>query len=346
MSPALSLLAIAIPAFLVAVLGTGLARRYALARSVIDVPGARSSHSVPTPRGGGLGIVAALVLCLPLVLWLAPLPATFLWGWGGGMVLVAAVGWFDDHRPLSPLLRGLAHALAAVWLVAWLGGMSELDLGLVQIELGFFGSVLAVLGCVWVVNLYNFMDGTDALAGSQGAAAAMGGALLLAAGGAQGLAGLAVALGGACLGFLVWNWPPARVFMGDVGSYAIGFSFVALALAGVQQGAVPVLAWVMLLGVFVFDATFTLFRRLLQGERWYEAHRSHAYQRLVQAGWSHRGVALGALCLTLGLCLPVSALAVARPQLLLPLLGLQMAAAFLLWRALQRRVPAASPRGA
>jgi Fuc2NAc and GlcNAc transferase len=148
---------------------------------------------------------------------------------------------------------------------------------------------------VWLTNLYNFMDGIDGLAGAEAVVAGLVGAGLAAATGADGLALAAVSLAAAAGGFLVFNWPPATIFMGDVGSGLIGYAFGVMALASERADAVPLIVWLLLLGVFIVDATATLIARLWKRERWYEAHRSHAYQHAVQAGASHRQVTVAIL---------------------------------------------------
>ncbi len=273
-------------------LSTGLVLRHALRHGLLDVPNERSSHTVPTPRGGGLGIaVSFLVAVALLVFWGLPahVAAALM---GGGMV--AGVGWLDDRRPTSPLLRLSVHALAALWAVVWLHGLPSLDLGIIRVPLGMSGSVLAVIALVWITNLYNFMDGIDGLAASQALLAGIGGGWLLWQSGDASLAMVSFSLAAASGGFLIWNWPPARIFMGDTGSGLLGFSLGTIALAGEQRGSLPALVWMILLALFIGDATLTLLRRLFQGEAWYNAHRSHAYQRLVQRGWSHLRVTLGA----------------------------------------------------
>jgi Fuc2NAc and GlcNAc transferase len=318
-APSVSLV-LGIAAFLASAGLSGLVRRYALARSLLDVPNERSSHSVPTPRGGGLAI--ALVVLAGLVLLatigqVAPRTAVAL---GGGGALVAAVGWLDDrHRGLPAPVRLLAHAAAAVWTIAWLRGMPNLTVGAGVVSLGLGGALLAMLGIVWLTNLYNFMDGIDGLASGEAVTVGVAGALLLAPR-EPSLALVALLLAAAAAGFLVWNWPPARLFMGDVGSGFIGFLFGGLALASENAHALPALLWLVLLGPFFMDATITLLRRIARGERWYAGHRTHAYQRAVQGGWSHRRVTatVAALSAALGLLGP---LVTRSPALLGPVLA-------------------------
>jgi Fuc2NAc and GlcNAc transferase len=274
-----------------------LARRYAMAHSLLDVPNERSSHSVPTPRGGGLAIVAVTLAGIGILAAMGRLglhPAIAL---GGGGALVAAVGWVDDRGGLAAGPRLMAHLAAAVWAIAWLGGMPHLAVGAETWNVGLGGAFLAVLGVVWATNLYNFMDGIDGLAAGEAVTVGLIGALLLAPR-ESALAAVALLLSAASSGFLVWNWPPARLFMGDVGSGFLGFLFGTLAVAAENAGALPALLWLVLLGPFFADATITLLRRIARGDRWYAAHQAHAYQRAVQAGWSHRMVAGAIIAIT------------------------------------------------
>jgi Fuc2NAc and GlcNAc transferase len=269
---------------------TGAVRRWMLRRGRLDVPNERSSHVVPTPRGGGLSIAAVVLPGLLGGTLLGWVPANVGVALLGGGVMVGAIGWLDDCYSLRARPRLLVHVAAALWTLAWLGGFPRLDVGGGGVSLGIGGWVLATLGIVWTVNFYNFMDGIDGIAGGQAVAVGAAGGLLLVASGAPGLAGIAFLVAAASLGFLLWNWAPARIFMGDVGSGLLGYLFAALAVASENADAVPVLVWVLLLGVFVVDATVTLLRRARDGEAVFNAHRTHAYQRAVQAGWSHARV--------------------------------------------------------
>jgi Fuc2NAc and GlcNAc transferase len=288
-------------AFLLAVVSgsllTGWVRRFVLHRSVLDIPNERSSHTTPTPRGGGLAIA---LVTLAAVLWSGATggitPQVAIGLFGGGL-LVAAAGWVDDLRPLRASVRALMQTIAAAWFLLWAGGMPLLRFSGDPVSLGPAGGILALVGIVWSVNLYNFMDGIDGLAGGQAVIAGGTGAALLLASGSPGLALVAAALAGSSLGFLRWNWAPARIFMGDVGSGVIGFFFGALAVLSERGGGPPLAVWLLLGGVFLFDATVTLLRRMLRGARWYAAHRSHAYQRAILLGWSHARVCLGAMLL-------------------------------------------------
>ncbi len=281
---------------------TRLVLRVAVRKSVLDLPNERSLHSVPTPRGGGVAIVAVVLLgvaYLAAIRMIHPHVAIALYGGG---LLVAWTGWADDRRDVSARVRVTAHAVAALWAVAWLGGMPSLTVGADPVRLGMAGSLLAMLGIVWATNFYNFMDGIDGLAAAEATSIGAAAAVLLAVRGSP-LAAVAALLAGAAAGFLPWNWERARIFMGDVGSGFLGFAFATLAVATENSGALPALLWILLFGFFFGDATITLLRRMLRREAWYAAHRVHAYQRAVQGGWSHNGVTIVALLVNVCLAL-------------------------------------------
>jgi Fuc2NAc and GlcNAc transferase len=278
---------------------TGAVRRYALAHSVLDLPNERSMHKAPVPRGGGLAIAIVTIVGLGLASVLRWAPASVGTALAGGAFLVAAVGWWDDHRGLSPRWRAVCHFVAAAWAVSWLGGLPEISLGSWSARLGFAGSVLAVVAIVWCINLYNFMDGIDGLAAAEAMVVGLLGGALLLQREQPGLAFVALLVAAGCAGFLPWNWTPARIFMGDIGSGLLGFLFAALAVASERMKAVPGVVWAIILAAFVIDATLTLVRRVLRKERWYEGHRSHAYQRAVSSGLSHAHVTQGVVLLTI-----------------------------------------------
>jgi Fuc2NAc and GlcNAc transferase len=283
---------VAVGSFIVSALLTCLVRNLAVSRGVLDVPNQRSSHSVPTPRGGGLAIVVAANLGFVLLGILGTLDTTLLIVLLGG-VPVAMIGFIDDHRPLSARVRLVVHIAAALWALAWLGKPGGLDLQALGAFSQVAGYVAAVLSIVWILNLYNFMDGIDGIAASEAVFVSWAGALLLLlAGGSASVAAASLAFGSACCGFLLWNWPPAKIFMGDVGSGYLGYVIAVLALAAARESPATLCTWVILGGVFLVDATVTLVRRLLRGERVYEAHRSHAYQWLARRWGSHKLVTM------------------------------------------------------
>lgn len=257
---------------------TGRLRRYALARSLIDIPNARSSHSLPTPRGGGVAIVVSFLLALPLLgfggLESWPYVVSLLVAGAG----IAVLGFLDDHGHIAARWRLLGHFSAAIWVLYWLGGMPALPVFGMTVELGYVGFVVGALYVVWLLNLYNFMDGIDGIASVEAITTCLGGAVLYVMLGHSEHALLPVMLAASVAGFLFWNFPPARIFMGDAGSGFLGITLAVLSLQAGWFKAELLWSWIILLGVFVVDATWTLFRRLLRGDKVYEAHRSHAYQ--------------------------------------------------------------------
>jgi Fuc2NAc and GlcNAc transferase len=270
---------------------TAWVRRLALAHSVLDVPNNRSSHSTPVPRGGGAAMAIA-ASCGWLTLWLCGwLPRKLLIALLIGGAAVALVGFVDDRWNLGARMRMAVHVAAAVWALAWIGGVCCLRLGGLTIEFGWLGYVLGGLGIVWALNLFNFMDGIDGIAASEIIFICCAAALLgWIGGGSDAVDAAALTLGAAACGFLIWNWPPAKIFMGDVGSGYIGYQAALMALAAARHSPTAILVWSILSGVFIVDATVTLIVRLLRGERVYQAHRTHAYQWLVRRWGSHRRV--------------------------------------------------------
>jgi Fuc2NAc and GlcNAc transferase len=264
---------------------TGRIYHYALHRELLDIPNARSSHSTPTPRGGGLSIVVVMLL--------SALAGTELYPDQSGLCYLlaltgfayAVLGWLDDHFDLSSLVRFVVQILLACGAVGWLmtaGGMA-LPWHVPTYQL----LPVAVLWVVWMANLYNFMDGIDGIAAIEALVLSATSAAWFGAAGADGLMLIALAMAGSSLGFLGWNWSPARIFMGDAGSVALGALFAMIALIGSSRYAIPVAAFIILYAVFLVDTTLTLLKRIVRGEKWWQAHRSHYYQRAVQSGWSH-----------------------------------------------------------
>lgn len=282
---------------------TGLMRRYALTRKLLDRPNERSSHSAATPRGGGVAIAATFVLGLPLMGTGVSMAATMALAVGG--TGVAVVGFVDDHGHIAARWRLLAHFCCAAWVLYWIG-IPRLEWMGITVAPGLVGAVLAAFYLVWMLNLYNFMDGIDGIAGAEALTVGAGGtaAYWLAGLPMIGDAGLPALLAAAALGFLLWNFPRARIFMGDAGSGFIGLMLGAFSLQAAVARPVLLWCWLVLLGVFIVDATMTLIRRLLRGERIYEAHRSHAYQHASREFGAHRPVTRAVVALNIFWLLP------------------------------------------
>jgi Fuc2NAc and GlcNAc transferase len=288
---------------------TGFVRKHALRHAMLDIPNVRSSHSSPVARGGGLAIALVFLSCVCILATQNVLASRTVVALIGGGGLVAMIGYIDDRGSVPARIRLMVHILAAVIAVVALGGVSAETLSEWGIQNAWIGSLIGVLVLSWATNLFNFMDGIDGIAGSQAV-------FMLGAGSwfnwdHGGNEGLTIAMAGlavSTLGFLIWNLPPARIFMGDVGSGFLGFSIAVFSLATSQQGAVPFECWIILSGVFLVDASVTLTRRVFRGDRWYEAHRSHAYQNLARRWKAHLPVTLSVLAVNVFWLLPIAKL--------------------------------------
>ena len=283
-----------------------LLRRYALQRNVLDIPNSRSSHSVPTPRGGGLAIVVGFLISLGLMRSFDLIDnAFFLASFLAGLT-VAALGFLDDHGHIPARWRLLGHFLAAVWALYWIGGLPSVTIFGLQVNLGWVGAALAVLYAVWMLNLYNFMDGIDGLASAEAICACSSAALIYWLLGYEELLWPPIFLALATAGFFYWNFPKARIFMGDAGSGFLGITLAIISLKAVSFSSTLLWVWLILLGVFIVDATFTLLRRLVRGEKVYEAHRSHAYQYASRTFNAHIPVTLCVILINLVWLAPIA----------------------------------------
>ncbi len=192
-------------------------RHYALSRSLMDIPNARSSHSVPTPRGGGVAIVLAFTLALGMLLFAGLMPLSAFFAIAGGGAMIAVIGFMDDHGHIAARWRLLGHFAASAWLLFWIGGLPVVEIGGGTFDLGWFGHVLAAFYLVWLLNLYNFMDGIDGIASVEAICVCLGACLLYWVSGATDFVWAPLLLAVSVVGFLFWNFPPARIFMGDAG---------------------------------------------------------------------------------------------------------------------------------
>jgi Fuc2NAc and GlcNAc transferase len=289
---------------LVTLLATALVRRYALARNVVDIPNDRSSHIRPTPRGGGVAVLACYLVSFAL--WTDGIKTT------AGMMFIAAglsvgvIGFMDDHAGIRARWRFLVH-IGSAGLCVWGLSTQRMTLPHPAAEAALWG--FAVLFLAWMINLYNFMDGIDGIAGVEAITVGIGGLVLHGATDQRWEQGLEpLFLAAAALGFLFWNFPAARIFLGDAGS---GFIGLMLGVFALQAGLVEprlFFAWSILLGCFIVDATFTLGRRVLAGKSFYRAHRDHAYQHAAIMHGSHVWVTLGVGLINLFWLLPVAVL--------------------------------------
>lgn len=285
---------------------TGGLRRYALSRSIIDIPNARSSHSIPTPRGGGMAIVVAFLVAVPILGTVGLVPWSQLIAVGGAGALIAVIGFMDDHGHIAIRWRLLGHFTAAAWSLAWMGGLPPIVMFGVNLDLYWCGHILAAIYLVWMLNLYNFMDGIDGIASVEALCVCLGACLIYMLNGMPALVWGPLILAMAVLGFLYWNFPPARIFMGDAGSGFLGIAVGVLSIQAAWESSALLWVWLILLGVFIVDATFTLMRRLIRGDRVYEAHRSHAYQFASRQAGRHLPVTLAVIFINVIWLLPIA----------------------------------------
>ena len=300
--------------FVTAVMLTGLLRTAALQIGFLDKPVARSSHSTPTPLGGGFAVVFLVFIASAHAFYAGQLEKGFFLSLFGAYA-VAAVGLIDDLKNVHAIWRIPLHFGAALWSLFWLGEIPALDFGLFTILNQSVLIPLALLALVWLTNLFNFMDGIDGLAGSE---------LLFVTGFslAAGISGmdsgrselLTVACASAA-GFLVWNWHPARIFMGDAGSGFAGFFIGLMALFTVQAGVMTYWTWLILLAIFAVDATLTLACRFWRGEHWFEGHNTHAYQHAARKFQSHSKVTIATVLINVCWLTPLAVVSVLYPSL-------------------------------
>jgi Fuc2NAc and GlcNAc transferase len=292
--------------FIACYVGVALIRFYAVSRGMLDTPSSRSSHTVPTPRGGGVAFVVIYLLGLGYIGYLGDASLSMLIMLGVPSLIVASIGFVDDHHPLSAKWRIMVHCIAASLCLLAMEHVPVFSIMGYQLNSIFINAVLVFFYQIWMINLYNFMDGIDGIA----AVEAIVVCILMAT--IYGLEGYAfgvtatLLLAAAVLGFLVWNFPPARIFMGDSGSGFLGMVLAALSLQGALIDLRYFWAWVILLGVFIVDATFTLVYRIGRGEKMYVAHRQHAYQHAASKLGNHRPVTLAVGVITLFWLAPIA----------------------------------------
>jgi len=264
---------------------TYVVRLLALKKSIIDIPNERSSHTIPTPRGGGLAFVFVWYLFITISYFFLHAIEKNLYFALLSSSIIALVGFIDDIKGLSPRIRLISQVFASILGLYLLGGLQKLDLGFIDIDMPVWVNILVFISMLWSINLFNFMDGIDGYLGMEGVFIFI--SLFIFSGDFN---TLAFAL--AVLGFLIWNWPKAKIFCGDIGSTVIGYTFMIYAIQLQNTAKLSLLIPLILSGLFWFDATLTLYRRFRNGEQLSVAHKKHAYQRLTQSGYSHKQVVL------------------------------------------------------
>jgi Fuc2NAc and GlcNAc transferase len=300
---------------------------YAIKHRLIDQPNHRSAHYLPTPRGGGLAVVIVFLFGLIVLKFtqLIQLDDGSLNGIIIGSLLISSIGLIDDYYSISARLRFVIHILAVGIGLSYLPTLAYIPIFEFNISLSGWGWFMDLFGLVWLLNLYNFVDGIDGFAALEAILVSLSAAVLLALQQQSDLIGLPLLLAAAVTGFLPWNWSPAKIFMGDIGSGFLGFIFGMMAMITALNHKINLWCWGILLAVFITDATITLIQRMLNGEIWHQAHSNHAYQHytrklihkfnaqgveMLQArSYAHRRVNYGLLMIHFFWLLPLAILA-------------------------------------
>lgn len=298
---------LAVPVFLLSWFLTQRSLKYALSRHILDIPNARSSHAIPTPRGGGVGFVLAFISAVVLLYLFGTAQTSLVISLAGGCGVVALIGFADDHASIPARWRLLAHFLGAGFGLYWLNGLPSFTLAGFVVEPQLLSWLLGLTSLVWLLNLYNFMDGIDGLAAIEAICCCVAMCLIYGLFGFEHLIAVPLLLAAAVTGFLILNFPPARIFMGDVGSGFLGLCLGLLAINAGWHKPALMFCWAIMLGVFIVDATLTLVRRFIRGERVYQAHRSHAYQHAANR-YGHKRVTISVACINFLFLLPISML--------------------------------------
>lgn len=293
--------------FILSFLMTGLCRYYALSHNVLDIPNDRSSHVIPTPRGGGLAFVSVFLAYVLILSYKGAITSWETLGFFVSGLTIASLGLIDDHRPISPLFRLMVHFAACGFALYCLGDVSASSVWN-TLTAQILVSIVVLVYLAWLLNLYNFMDGIDGLAALEGISVCLGGAFIYWIYDRTSMMAFPLAMSAALAGFLLWNFPRARIFMGDAGS---GFLGLMIGLFSVEAALKPgplFWSWLILSGVFIVDATVTLLWRAFDGSRVYEAHRDHAYQQVASMLQDHVKVTLGVVVINLIWLLPLATL--------------------------------------
>jgi len=283
----------------VSTIGTKAYISFAIKKNILAIPKDRSLHSVDIPKGGGIIIGATFLggLLLLLVIDIAPSELAVALLGGGGILVI--VGFIDDLREVEPLVRFAIQFLVSFWALYWLGGMPEIGIGSWTLKQSWILHILGSLGIVWFINLFNFMDGVDGMLASNTSLFSLVGASVLLWTGHSSVSVILILLIASLTGFLIYNWSPAKVFMGDSGAAFIGYTLAVVALYSVSEGMLNFWTWIILMGYFVADTTTTMVIKIATVPGWfYEEHKSHAYQQLALMWKDHRQVTLAVLGIT------------------------------------------------
>jgi len=276
---------------LLSIVLTILVRKIAIKKAILDIPNERSSHSVPTPRGGGVAIAVTWFMGISYLFYTDEIDSSLFYALISGVFLVG-ISFIDDIKSQSPGRRMFFQILSSVLALYFLGGLEKIDLGFYVFENVYILTPIALVAIVWFINLFNFLDGIDGYEASEVIFICVALFFLFSS-------SAALVLAVACLGFLFLNWQKAKIFMGDVGSTLLGFNIIVFAIYFQNTETTSIFNVLILSSVFWFDATYTLFRRWKVGDTLSEAHKKHGYQRIVQSGFSHQKTVLFSIVINL-----------------------------------------------
>ncbi|QNK84299.1 glycosyltransferase family 4 protein [Aliarcobacter cryaerophilus] len=265
--------------FLISFSLTYFIKNYMIKKSLVATINERSSHSVPTPHGGGIALAITWFIGLFYLYFIGEISSNLFYALLFGAV-ISIVSFFDDIYELSAKIRLIVQSIVAIGGLYFLGGFETFTFGIFDIQNPIFTNIFAFFMIIWFINLYNFLDGINGYAGSEAIFLALAGFILFSG-------NHFLVLSVAVLGFLFWNWNKAKIFMGDVGSTLLGYNIAIFTIYYANEQASNFWIWIILFGVYWFDATLTLIRRKLNKEKLSQAHKKHGYQRLTQSGWSH-----------------------------------------------------------
>ena len=311
----LSSLIIAISSFLMSMFLTYKLINFSKFLNLIDTPNKRSSHKIPTSKGGGISIVLLTFIAIIFLYFDRSIDTTFGISLILGSTIIAITGFLDDLYNLSVIRRIILYSLSIFISIIILVPETNLVIGNTKIEMSVFAYLVYAVYIFWLMNLFNFMDGTDGYAGIQTVSTAFFTWLVLSNTIETNEHLILLVILASTLGFLIWNWSPAKIFMGDVGSCTLGFIFALFSVYSSNQGHLSISVWLILLSPFIGDASFTLIKEILNGKKWYQAHNNHAYQKLYQIGFNHRVIAKGLLVINLICIWPLAYIAIVNPDI-------------------------------
>lgn len=331
----INLLILSIVYVITSIFITLLILKISIKNNLFDIPNSRSSHTIPKPKGGGIAIIIPLATTVLILFSNEMISVEITKSIVIGLILITVIGLIDDYYNLSASIRIMAYLVGSGFSLHFIGGLEFISINENTFHLGNIGYFLGVIFLVWLTNLYNFMDGTDGFAATQTISVSIFCFFLFFLSENLPFYIIMLCIASTTIGFLYWNWAPAKIFMGDVGSCTIGFLFGLFCIYTENEGIISISVWTILLAPFIADATFTLIKRIINRERWYEAHNSHAYQKLYQHGFSHNQLALGLFAANIFLIWPLGYIAYTYKQYELLMLVLAYILLVITWFVIQ-----------